>query len=74
MNPMGKLIRAWAETPWGKLWAAALIIMIGAFIGPLLDGFPIRSAAIFGVLCGPGFLAFVTIASLVMAYVWPELE
>ena len=60
--------RFWQETPWGKLWAAAMIVMIGVFIGALLDGFGLGGAIVFGVLCGPGFLALLTIAGAVISF------
>jgi uncharacterized membrane protein YccC len=71
---MGKLSQAWKQTPWGKVWAAALIVMIGAFVGALVDGLSVRSAVIFAVLCGPGFLAFATVASLFICFASPQSD
>ena len=45
-----------------------MIVMIGAFIGALFDGFGLWEAIVFGVLCGPGFLALLTIAGTVISF------
>jgi hypothetical protein len=59
-----QLPRLWKQTPWGALWGMALVVMIGSFFFTLMDGFSLPEAIVWGVLCGPGFLAITTIVSL----------
>jgi hypothetical protein len=66
--------RLWQETPWGHLWAAAIIVMIGAFLGALVDGFGLGKAVIVGILCGPGFLALLTILGFILSFISPQSD
>jgi hypothetical protein len=64
----------WQETPWGSLWIAAILVMIGVFVGMLFDGFGLGTAIVFGVMCGPGFTAVMGLAGIILSYFWPPTD
>jgi hypothetical protein len=56
---------AWAQTPWGALWAFALIVAACGIGACLMEGWTLGAAITLGLLIGPGWLAFTTCASLI---------
>lgn len=64
---LSRIGKYWKETPWGTLWAFVIVLMVGAFIGSLLDGHSVTNAIVYGVLIGPGFLAALTLIGLVVS-------
>jgi hypothetical protein len=55
----------WADTPWGGLWAMALIVGAGALIAALLDGWTLGASIVVGLLAGPGWLAICACVGLI---------
>lgn len=66
--------RLWGKTPWGLLWGTAIVVMIGAFVFALLEGFSLGKAIVWGILCGPGWLAIMTIVALVISFFAPQSD
>lgn len=62
------LSRSWRETPWGMLWGMAIFVMIAAFVLAILDGFSIGKAIVWAILCGPGWLAALSILGLIISF------
>ena len=56
---------AWAQTPWGALWAFALIVAACGIGAGVAEGWTLGASIVFGLLIGPGWLAFATCAGLI---------
>ena len=54
----------WAATPWGALWAFGLIVAACGFVACVIEGWTLGASLVFGLLIGPGWLAFATCAGL----------
>jgi hypothetical protein len=55
----------WAATPWGVLWAFVLIIAACGIVAGVVEGWTLGASIVFGLLIGPGWLAFATCAGLI---------
>ena len=55
----------WTATPWGALWVFALIMAAGGIVACLVEDRTLGAAIVFGLLIGPGWLAFATVAGLI---------
>jgi hypothetical protein len=55
----------WAATPWGGLWAFALIVAACGFVACFVEGWTLETSIVFGLLIGPGWLAFATCVGLI---------
>jgi hypothetical protein len=58
-------LTAWAQTPWGALWAFALIVAACGIGACLTEGWTLGASITLGLLIGPGWLAFATCAGLI---------
>jgi hypothetical protein len=56
---------AWTQTPWGTMWAFALIVGACGIVACLVEGWTLGTSVIFGLLIGPGWLAVLTCAALI---------
>jgi hypothetical protein len=58
------LSEAWDNKLWGALWGVAMIVMVLASIGALLDGWTLDRGLVIGLIAGPGGLASLTFLGL----------
>jgi hypothetical protein len=66
MRDCPSLGEVWGNTPWGHVGVAALSVMGIAIIAALFSGQSFLDAVTFGLYCGPGFIAFAAVVSVLM--------